>query len=246
MVKNLPANAGDIRDRGSVPGLGGSSGGRHGNSLQYSCLENPMDRGAQWATIQRVAKSWTRLNQLSTTRQHPLACWKMFCDNIRYKWWRKLTRGPRENYILTLPLFSKSKIYFKKIKEKSLWGRCYFAENCDLEKIPCPCYYSYRRIHPNRSLEWLKQDPMWFTQSRRPFLWCPKGTNAWWSQRGPGLALSLFSLTQRDIMYIYWMLTPFTFFNPQNNPIKYDYILCTRKIKLREVHKLAQGHTVTN
>ena len=73
-----------------------------------------------------------------------------------------------------------------------------------------------------------------------------KGTMAWWSQRGPGLALSLFSLTQRVILYIYWMLTHFTFFNPQNNPIKYYYILCTRKIKLREVHKLAQGHTVTN
>ena len=44
MVKNLPANAGDIKDAGSIPGLGRSPGGRHGNSLQYSCLENPMDR----------------------------------------------------------------------------------------------------------------------------------------------------------------------------------------------------------
>ena len=44
MVKNLPANARDIRDVGSIPGLGRSPGGRHGNTLQYSCLENPMDR----------------------------------------------------------------------------------------------------------------------------------------------------------------------------------------------------------
>ena len=44
MVKNLPANAGDIRDAGSIPGLGRSPGGEQGNSLQYSCLENPMDR----------------------------------------------------------------------------------------------------------------------------------------------------------------------------------------------------------
>ena len=46
MVKNPPANAGDIRDMGSVPGSGRSPGGGHGNPLKYSCLENPMDRGA--------------------------------------------------------------------------------------------------------------------------------------------------------------------------------------------------------
>ena len=56
VVKNLPANAGDIRDRGSIPGLGGSPGGGHGRPLQYSCLENPMDRGAWWATVHRVAE----------------------------------------------------------------------------------------------------------------------------------------------------------------------------------------------
>ena len=47
VVKNLPANAGDKRDVGSIPGSGRSPGGGHGNSLQYSCLENPRDRGAQ-------------------------------------------------------------------------------------------------------------------------------------------------------------------------------------------------------
>ena len=46
VVKNLPANAGDMRDAGSIPGLGRSPGGGHGNPLQYSCLKNPMDRGA--------------------------------------------------------------------------------------------------------------------------------------------------------------------------------------------------------
>ena len=59
MLKNLPANAGDVRDTGSIPGLGRSPGGGHGNSLQYSCLENPMDRGAWRATVHRVSKSWT-------------------------------------------------------------------------------------------------------------------------------------------------------------------------------------------
>ena len=59
VVKNLPANAGDIRDTGSIPGSGRAPGGGHGNPLQYCCLENPMDRGAWWATVYRVAKSQT-------------------------------------------------------------------------------------------------------------------------------------------------------------------------------------------
>ena len=52
-----PANAGDLRDVGLIPGLGRSPGGGHGNPLQYSCLENPMDRGAWWAMVHGVAKS---------------------------------------------------------------------------------------------------------------------------------------------------------------------------------------------
>ena len=54
VVKNPPANAGDKRDSGLIPGLGRSPGGGHGNSLQYSCLENPMDRGAWRATVHGV------------------------------------------------------------------------------------------------------------------------------------------------------------------------------------------------
>ena len=61
-VKDLPANAEDIRDMGSIPGLGNSPGGGNGNPLQYSCLENPMDRGAWWATVHGVAKSQTLLS----------------------------------------------------------------------------------------------------------------------------------------------------------------------------------------
>ena len=57
VVKNPPANTGDIRDLSLIPGLGRSLGGGHGNSLQYSCLENSMDRGAWQATVLRVAKS---------------------------------------------------------------------------------------------------------------------------------------------------------------------------------------------
>ena len=65
VVKNPSANSGRRRDIGSIPGLGRSAGEGHGNSLQYSCLENPMDRGAWRATVHRVAKSGTWLKPLS-------------------------------------------------------------------------------------------------------------------------------------------------------------------------------------
>ena len=65
VIKNSPANAGDIGNAGSIPGLGRCPGRGHGNPFQYSCLENPMGRGAWQATIHRGAKSWTRLKQLS-------------------------------------------------------------------------------------------------------------------------------------------------------------------------------------
>ena len=56
MVKNPPANAGDVRDSGLIPGSGRSPGGGHGNPLQYSCLENPMERGARRATVRGVSE----------------------------------------------------------------------------------------------------------------------------------------------------------------------------------------------
>ena len=69
MVKNLPANAGDIREAGSIP-ESGRSGEGHGNPLQYSYLENPMDRGAWRATVHRVTKSRTRQSDLACTHTH--------------------------------------------------------------------------------------------------------------------------------------------------------------------------------
>ena len=62
VVKNPPANAGDAGDTGLIPGSGRSPGEGNGNPLQYSCLENPMDRGAWWATVHRVTKSQTELS----------------------------------------------------------------------------------------------------------------------------------------------------------------------------------------
>ena len=68
MVKNPPANAGDATGVGSIPRSGRSPGEGHGNPLQYSCLENPMDRGAWQAIVLMVPKSWTLLKRLSTAQ----------------------------------------------------------------------------------------------------------------------------------------------------------------------------------
>ena len=72
VVKNPPANAGDIRDASSIPGSGRSPGGGHGNPLQYSGLENSTDRGAWRATVHRVAKSQTRLKGQHGQSMHKL------------------------------------------------------------------------------------------------------------------------------------------------------------------------------
>ena len=66
MVKNLSANPGAAGDLGSIPGSGRSPGEGNGNPLQYSRLENPMDRGAWWATVCGVSKSWAQLSNQAT------------------------------------------------------------------------------------------------------------------------------------------------------------------------------------
>ena len=71
MVKGPAANAGDVRDTGSISGSGRSPGGGNGLPLQQSCLENHTDSGSWWATVRGVAKSWTGLKQLSMhTHRH--------------------------------------------------------------------------------------------------------------------------------------------------------------------------------
>ena len=72
VVKKLPANARDVRDASLIPRWGKWPGGEHGKQLQYSCLENPMDRGDLWATVHEVTKSWTQLKRLSTYASHLL------------------------------------------------------------------------------------------------------------------------------------------------------------------------------
>ena len=75
MVKNPPAIAGDVRDLSLIPGMGSSLEGGHGNPLQYSCLKNPMDRGAWWATVHRVAESHTTEH---TNRQRGRSLYSMW------------------------------------------------------------------------------------------------------------------------------------------------------------------------
>ena len=82
VVKNPPANAGDARDMGSVPKLGRSPGGGHGHPLQYSCLENPVDRGACQATVHGLSENQTRLSpaQLLLSQSCPTLCNPMDCS----------------------------------------------------------------------------------------------------------------------------------------------------------------------
>ena len=68
VIKSLPANAGDVRDLGFIPGWRRSPGGGHGNPVPDSCLENPMDRETWQATVHGVAKSWTQSSDLTCMR----------------------------------------------------------------------------------------------------------------------------------------------------------------------------------
>ena len=118
MVKNSPANAGYVRDAGSVPGLGRSPGGGHGNPLQYSCLENPMDRGTCQATAPRVAQSRTWLKPLSApvhthtdthrhtdTQTHTHTHTHTNCLPCKALTMRKKERGRRQDRICLKPSF---------------------------------------------------------------------------------------------------------------------------------------------
>ena len=73
VLKNLPANAGDTGEVDSTPGLGRAPGEGNGNPIQYSCLENLIDRGAWWATVHGVARSWTRLSDFTFYMEKEMA-----------------------------------------------------------------------------------------------------------------------------------------------------------------------------
>ena len=118
MVKSPPANSGDVRDLGSIPGSGRSPGGGHNNPLQYSCLENPMDRGAWRATVHSVAKSWTRLKQLSTA-QHKFIDSRSLVNPKQHKY--KDTHGR-----ITVKLLET--IIRKSFESSQRWGKLYISQ----------------------------------------------------------------------------------------------------------------------
>ena len=107
VAKNLPANAGDARDMGLLPGSGRSPGGGHGNPLQYSCLENPMDRRAWGATVHRVTQSQTWLERLNTPRNWPHVCSDQFVIGESWKFYKAqkgataMSNSPLEQTLMT-------------------------------------------------------------------------------------------------------------------------------------------------
>ena len=108
VVKNLPANAGDKRNTSLIPGSGKSPGGRYGSPLQYSRLENPMDRGAWQATVQGVTESQTQLKQPS---MHPCIQNKIFSPSslmfTAYLLFPGCTQPfPASRLLLCIPFFS--------------------------------------------------------------------------------------------------------------------------------------------
>ena len=111
VVKKLSANARDTGGWGSILGSGKSPGGRHGNPLQYSCLENPMDWRAWQATVPRISKSWTWLKRLSRHAQSVIStlyhgpldsCYKDYVVLIRCCYRNNIPSSPMENGLLML------------------------------------------------------------------------------------------------------------------------------------------------
>ena len=83
--EKFTCSAGDAGDKGSIPRSGRAARGGHGNLLQYSCLENPMDKGAWWAAVHRVTKSWTQVKRLSS---HAKAVNTINQSDGLDTWWR--------------------------------------------------------------------------------------------------------------------------------------------------------------
>ena len=122
VVKNLPASAGDVRDSGLIPGLGRSPGGGNGNPLQYSCLENPMDRGAWQATVHRVAKSRTWMKRLSTHACLHLTTFQNRNLLVAKSWLAlKFSCLKSSHETLELVVCSDSILFGKKIDHHLLW-----------------------------------------------------------------------------------------------------------------------------
>ena len=126
-VQNSSDSAGDLRDAGLIPGSGRSPGGGYGSPLQYPCLENSMDRGAWWATVHRVVRSWTRVKWLS---MHPAPFVKKAAFSPLY----------------SLCLFVKTQLTtwltFELCRFTYMWVRC----------CCCCCCFNSKYYSPTRSM----------------------------------------------------------------------------------------------
>ena len=132
VVKNLLADTGGMRDVGLVPGSGRSSGGGHGKPVQYSCLENPMDRRAWWATVHRVTKSWPWLKQLG--RQHAngdsvLWCfgshsWRSGIKSAPQVFQQFYFKAPNSLYYIPFKIFKAGSILWTKCYDEGLDSKC--------------------------------------------------------------------------------------------------------------------------
>ena len=131
-MKNLHANAGDTGDVGSILGSGRSPRGGNGNLLQYSCLENPMDRGAWWAPVHGFAKSWTRLSTHSCKgRLYSSMTWclykkgEIWTQTCRGKlMWRYTGSRPREDRCIgVMPLWAGGCRGLPEARREA-WNRC--------------------------------------------------------------------------------------------------------------------------
>ena len=144
LVKNLPANAGDMGDVGFIPGSGRSPGRGHGNPLQYFCLENPMDRGAWQAMVHRVAQSLTQLKWLSThARTEPEIRGYTFISTL-YTW--NIHKNQRD-LMLSHKLVSINSKNWDHIQH-ILWLLC----NCCSVAKSCPTLLWHHGLYPARFL----------------------------------------------------------------------------------------------
>ena len=122
-VQNSPANAGDVRDTDSIPRLGRSPGGEHGNLLQYSCLDNPMDRGTLMTTIHGVAKSQMILSMHALINYHQVGRF-LSCSSLRKGRAGQYTLEQIMNIILEQTWEEMRKVMGIKIKGGKFFGSC--------------------------------------------------------------------------------------------------------------------------
>ena len=126
LVKNPPAKAGDTGDMSSISRLGISPGGENGNPLQYSCLENPVDKGAWQATVYSIAKSWTQLNTSTEQGESKMKQEKKESETVRSQAWSEGSlKRSNERWLsvsIWLPVTGEFWIYYWVI-----WSECHYG-----------------------------------------------------------------------------------------------------------------------